>query len=199
MANSRIDPKEDLLCLPWVLGMTDIYDILFKKSIWSEEALIIERTAIDSRAWYKLRIGDVLKTFKHLKVVTIIAHASYCQHELDASGKIHSGLSKGRSTKTEPDLRNFMRMGHYQRVLDNWWNTDSVERPGEWVKPRLVGVCSWNVMGRVVACVIEYAVMAYWVCFHMVLSVWASADHRMDNVNVRNEVQDFVEYIHVLC
>ena len=125
-----MDPKEDLVCLPWIRGVTGTQrdEWLFQNSIWSEEALKLEKIAIDSRAWFKWSVIYVLTTFKSLKELTVIVHSDNCRHELWGSKTVDLNLSK------------FFSIGVYQDQLNEFWKTDGAKKDGKWKLPKLLGM-----------------------------------------------------------
>lgn len=146
LANTRIDPHEDLVCFPYIKGATfpTRDERLFHESIWSEGALKLERIAIDSRAWHTWSMGEILNTFKHLKELTIIMHSHSCQtiHEdLEKHGWALNKRSSAGIAETAASFQVLIHMilGQYQRQFDDWWQTDGGKPGDQWVKPQLVG------------------------------------------------------------
>jgi hypothetical protein len=130
LANSRVDPKEDLVCFPWIRQYYQ-GSRLFRKSIWSEEALNLEKIAIDSRAWHPWTIAEVLHTFKCLKELVLIVHPAHsisCRYTLEGN---HA---------TDLALENYPSITRYHIELDDWWLTHGGMEGGKWAKPKLVGM-----------------------------------------------------------
>jgi hypothetical protein len=111
LANSRVDPKEDLVCFPWIKGFTSWHRNmrLFHEYIWSEEALKLEKIAIDSRAWHTWTIAEVLRTFKCLKELVLIVHSFSCGHTLEGN------------QATDLALKSYPFVADYRSKLDDWW------------------------------------------------------------------------------
>jgi hypothetical protein len=126
LANSRVDPKEDLVCFPWIKSFTSYYrDSRLWQHIWSEEALKLEKIVIDSRAWHTWTIAEVLQTFKFLKELVLIVHSFSCRYPL-----------KGNHA-TDLTLKNYPSITSYQIKLDDWWLAHGGIEGGKWAKPSL--------------------------------------------------------------
>jgi hypothetical protein len=130
LANSRVDPKEDLVCFPWIKGFTSWHRNirLFHEYIWSEEALKLEKIAIDSRAWHTWTIAEVLCTFKCLKELVLIVHSFSCGHTLEGN------------QATDLTLKSYPFIADYRSKLDDWWLIHGGIEGGKWAKPKLVGM-----------------------------------------------------------
>ena len=99
LTNSRVDPKEDLVCFPWIKGFTcSLRDSrLCHKCIWSEEALKLEKIAIDSRAWFIWTVGEILRTFKCLKELVLTVHSPSCRHKLEGNQATDLALKRKKT------------------------------------------------------------------------------------------------------
>jgi hypothetical protein len=130
LVNSRVDPKEDLVCIPHIKGFASYFrdSRFFHESIWSEEALKLEKIAIDYRAWQKWTIVKVLRAFKCLKELVLIVHSFSCQLTLEGN------------QATDLALKNYPSINNYQIKLDDWWLAHGGIEGGKWAKPKLVGM-----------------------------------------------------------
>ncbi|KAH8752615.1 hypothetical protein BGZ57DRAFT_958666 [Hyaloscypha finlandica] len=130
LANSKVDPKEDLVCFPYIKGFTSYFrdSRFFHESIWSQEALKLEIIAIDSRVWHQWTIAEVLRAFKCLTELVLIVHSFRCELTLEGN------------QATDLPLKNYPSMTDYQIELDDWWLKHGGIEGGRWAKPKLVGM-----------------------------------------------------------
>jgi hypothetical protein len=131
LANSRVDPKEDLVCFPGTKDFTSCHrdSGLFHKYNWSEEALKLEKIAIDSRAWHTWTMTEALRTFKCLKEFVLIVHSSSCRHTLEGN------------QATDLALKNFPAIAYYQNTLNAfWWLRHGGRESSKRAKPKLASM-----------------------------------------------------------
>jgi hypothetical protein len=80
LANTRIDPREDLLCLDSkALYSRERDTALLKQSHWSEEALQLKRIGIRDYAWAPRILRDLFRKFKMADEVMVTLNISCCQ------------------------------------------------------------------------------------------------------------------------
>ncbi|KAE9369244.1 hypothetical protein N431DRAFT_442926 [Stipitochalara longipes BDJ] len=125
LANSRIDPKEDLVCMPRLRKIsTHLPSRQFSAPIWSSEALKLERIAMDSRAWSAWTIGEVLRTFKNLKeLIVVVKFQDELGNKRDVAGMTWLPVCQP-----------------YMGYLDEWWSRNGGGKGGAWAKPQLIGL-----------------------------------------------------------
>ncbi|PMD42751.1 hypothetical protein L207DRAFT_581405 [Hyaloscypha variabilis F] len=135
IANNRIDPKEDLVCMLLGENWTSHSPLnQFSKLIWSSEALKLEKIAIDRRSWYEWHVHEILDTFKNLKQLIFLVR---CQHE---PGNINDRMPTSY----------FAVCVHYKSDLVDWWRKHGGGKDSTRVKPLLLG--GRVVCGRLSCC-----------------------------------------------
>jgi hypothetical protein len=108
LANTRIDPKTDWLCLATTSAAFNIRDMSNLKQIWSPEAAQVKTIGTTHFKWTARLLGPIFKTFKEVDELILLL-PRWCHPVRDPVEKEQVLM------KTEPDE------GREQAALDKFW------------------------------------------------------------------------------
>ena len=114
LANTRIDPREEVLCYTPNLLYASVRDItMLKDPIWSQEVLQLERVAIHGDCANDASIQDLLLKFKVLGEIAIVVDRPIPE----------SDAIKGKYLVMTPSKDPYS--GLAVRKFDRWWRNYS--------------------------------------------------------------------------